>query len=215
MIRLLTYKTGGVIYIPNFIDEETSNGAFTALARVSNFETKYMNFSGTLIGLPRKITYFGDKPYSYSGVTHEPKPFNSIIFDIKKLIVNEKSINTVVTQKSLEKLNTCLVNLYENENDSVAFHCDDEKELGPDNKNNILIASVSFGAERDFVIRTKTILQKQLGEENTDNFELKIGLKHGSLLIMYGDFQSRFEHSVPKAKCRKEARINLTYRVIE
>jgi hypothetical protein len=104
MIRLLTYKTGGAIYIPNFIDEETSNGAFNALARVSNFETKYMNFSGTLIGLPRKITYFGDKPYSYSGITHEPKPFNPIIFDIKKLIVNEKSINSVVTQKSLEKL---------------------------------------------------------------------------------------------------------------
>lgn len=215
MIRLITYKTGGAIYIPNFIDEETSNGAFHALARVSNFETKYMNISGTLIGLPRKITYFGDKPYSYSGVTHEPKPFNSIIFDIKKLIINEKSINSVVTQKSLEKLNTCLVNLYENENDKIHFHSDDEKELGPDNEKNILIASVSFGAERDFVIRTKTILQKQLGEENTDNFELKIGLKHGSLLIMYGDFQSRFEHSVPKAKCRKEARINLTYRVIE
>jgi alkylated DNA repair dioxygenase AlkB len=215
MIRLLTYKTCGAIYIPNFIDEETSNGAFNVITKSVEFEIKYMNVQGTLIGLPRSVAYFGDKPYIYSGITHNVKPFNPIVSAIKKLIIEEKSINTVVTQKSLEKLNTCLINVYQDETDSIAFHSDDEKELGPDNKNNILVASVSFGAERDFVIRTKTILQKQLGEENTDNFELKIGLKHGSLLIMYGDFQSRFEHSVPKAKCRKEARINLTYRVIE
>jgi alkylated DNA repair dioxygenase AlkB len=215
MIRLITYKTGGAIYIPNFIDEETSNGAFNVISKTVQFETKYMNIQGTLIGLPRSTAYFGDKPYTYSGITHDVKPFNPIISSIKKLIIDEKSVNSVVTAKSLEKLNTCLLNVYQNELDSIAFHSDDEKELGPDNEKNILIASVSFGAERDFVIRTKTILQKQLGEENTDNFELKIGLKHGSLLIMYGDFQSRFEHSVPKAKCRKEARINLTYRVIE
>lgn len=105
MIRLLTYKTGGAIYIPNFIDEETSNGAFNVISKTVEFEIKYMSIQGTLIGLPRSTAYFGDKPYTYSGITHETKPFNPIVSAIKKLIVEEKSINTVVTQKSLEKLN--------------------------------------------------------------------------------------------------------------
>ena len=43
MIRLITYKTGGAIYVPNFIDEETSNGAFNVISKTVQFETKYMN----------------------------------------------------------------------------------------------------------------------------------------------------------------------------
>ncbi len=214
MIRLLCSKTGGALYFPNFLDLETANTVFNSLAKGLNFETKYMNIQGNLIGLPRKLAYFGEKSYAYSGITHEATPFPPILNSVKKLItqVNTKDI---ITTKSLEKLNSCLINLYENENDKIHFHSDDEKELGPDNLKNVLIASVTVGEERDFVIRTKVLLQKQLGEENTDNFELKIGLRHGSLLLMYGDFQQRFEHGILKANCRKEARINMTYRVIE
>ena len=44
---------------------------------------------------------------------------------------------------------------------------------------------------------------------------LDIELKHGSLAIMYGDFQHKYEHAILKEKTRKNARINLTFRVVK
>ena len=62
MIRLITYKTGGAIYVPNFIDEETSNGAFNVISKTVQFETKYINIQCTLIVLYRSTVYYGDNP---------------------------------------------------------------------------------------------------------------------------------------------------------
>lgn len=215
MYRLLTTKTGGAIYIPSFLEEEQATELFQIIPRIVQFETKYMQFSDSLIPLPRKIGYVGEKDYSYSGITHKAQLYHPILKSIQDLIIKDTRLHTVINFKTLEKLNSCLINAYESENNKVHWHSDSEKELGPDNKKNILIVSLSLGEERDFVIRNKEILQKQLGAENTDNFELKVGLKHGSLLVMYGDFQHKYEHSIPKVKTRKELRINLTFRVIQ
>lgn len=215
MYKLLSTKTGGAVYFPDFLDSEKANELFQIIPSIIQFETKYMNFSGSLIPLPRKIAYCGDKNYSYSGITHKAQPYHPILKSIQNLIIKDSRIHSIIVPKTLEKLNSCLINAYEDENAKVHWHSDNEKELGPDNKKNILIVSLSLGEERDFLIRNKEILQKQLGKENTDNFELKIGLKHGSLLIMYGDFQHKYEHCIPKEKTRKELRLNLTFRVIE
>lgn len=215
MYKLLTTKSGGALYIPSFLDNEQANELFNVIPQIIQFETKYMNFSGSLIPLPRKIGYYGDKNYSYSGIVHKAKPYHHILKSVQNSIIESKQLHSIINQKILEKLNSVLINAYENENDKVHWHSDDEKELGPNNKTNILIASLSLGEERDFLIRNKEILQKQLGNENTDNMELKIGLKHGSLLVMYGDFQHKYEHSIPKVKTRKELRINLTFRAIQ
>ena len=42
---------------------------------------------------------------------------------------------------------SCLVNLYEDENDHVPWHSDNEKEVGPS------VASISLGATRTFKMR--------------------------------------------------------------
>lgn len=215
MYKLLTTKTGGALYIPSFLEEKQANELFSVIPQIVEFETKYMNFAGSLIPLPRKIGYYGENDYSYSGIVHKAKPYHAVIKSIRDLIIQDKRLHSIINQKSLEKLNSVLINAYEDENDKVYWHSDDEKELGPNNKSNILVVSLSLGEERDFLIRNKEIHQKRLGIENTDNMELKIGLKHGSLLVMYGDFQHKYEHSIPKVKTRKELRINLTFRVIE
>lgn len=214
MYKLLSTKTGGLLYIPDFLNLETANTVFNSLAQGVRFETKYMNFSGSLIGLPRKTAYFGEKDYSYSGITHSALDFPPILNSIIKLVKENTFVTSTVSVKNLEKLNSCLINCYENENDSVSYHSDNEKELGPDFEKNILVVSLSLGEVRKFSIRTKEVNQKAIGEENTDNFKIDIELKHGSLLIMYGDFQHKYEHAVLKEKTRKETRINLTFRVI-
>lgn len=214
MYKLLSTKTGGLLYIPDFLNLETANTVFNSLAQGVRFETKYMNFSGSLIGLPRKTAYFGEKDYSYFGITHSSLDFPPILNSIIKLVKENTFVTSTVSVKNLEKLNSCLINCYENENDSVSYHSDNEKELGPDFEKNILVVSLSLGEVRKFSIRTKEVNQKAIGEENTDNFKMDIELKHGSLLIMYGDFQHKYEHAVLKEKTRKETRINLTFRVI-
>jgi hypothetical protein len=49
--------------------------------------------------------------------------------------------------------NTCLLNYYRDGKDSVGWHSDDEPIYGP----RPLIASVSLGAARDFVLRRKNV----------------------------------------------------------
>ena len=214
MYKLLSTKTGGLLYIPNFLNTETANTLFNSLAQGLKFETRYMNFSGTEILIPRKTAYFGEKDYSYSGITHKAEPFPDVLNSILKLVKENSFVTNTIQIKNLEKLNSCLINCYENENDSVSYHSDNEKELGPDFEKNILVVSLSLGEVRNFSIRTKESNQKAIGKENTDNFKMDIELKHGSLVIMYGDFQHKYEHAVLKEKTRKNARINLTYRMI-
>ncbi|MEC7985072.1 MAG: alpha-ketoglutarate-dependent dioxygenase AlkB, partial [Myxococcota bacterium] len=76
-------------------------------------------------------------------------------------------------------------------------------ELGP----NPLIAAVSLGAPRRFVLRHKN--RKFKGGKQ------KITLHHGSLLIMGGDFQHRWRHGIPQTKGPAGPRINITFRTLK
>jgi len=95
--------------------------------------------------------------------------------------------------------NSCLLNLYHNGDDGMAWHSDDEKTLQTDSA----IASLSFGAERKFMLR-----HKQTKET------LSIILQNGSLLLMRGSTQTNWQHSLPKSKKIMTPRINLTFRVM-
>jgi len=64
-----------------------------------------------------------------------------------------------------------------------------------------VIASYSIGAERDFILKNKWT------KESTT-----IKLPHNSLLIMGGDTQKNYLHSVPKRKGCREPRVNFTWR---
>lgn len=200
-MNLISNSTGGCFLIEKFFSEKISNDYFAEIISACSFETKYMPINGKLIGMPRKISYFGNKDYTYSGVKHSKQPFPEFISKILQTLCESELLTKRIKKESLKSLNSCLINYYENENDYISFHSDDEKELGPDNKTNILIVSVSFGCEREFVIKNK-------------KSELKISLQNGSVLIMYGDFQQHYVHSLIKGKTKCDGRINLTFRVI-
>jgi alkylated DNA repair dioxygenase AlkB len=148
---------------------------------------------GTQTYLPRYSAWYGDsdKPYTYSGLTLQPNKWNKGLLFIKKEI--EKVANV--------SFNSVLMNWYRDGDDYISWHTDAEDELG----KNPTIGSVNFGATRDFVIR-----------RNSDNSKkLKIPLENGTLLIMSGELQHYWEHSLPKRKKVKETRLNLTFRVIK
>jgi alkylated DNA repair dioxygenase AlkB len=102
-----------------------------------------------------------------------------------------------VEQAADHSFNSMLLNYYRHGRDSIGFHADDEPELG----TNPLIASLSLGATRTFILRHNRTAEKRTYD-----------LTHGSLLIMSGTLQHFWKHSVPKTTAAVGERINLTFR---
>ena len=141
---------------------------------------------------PRETAWFGNPGvnYKYSGIEHKAKPWFPLLEDIR----------TQVQMASGVIFNSVLVNRYRDENDSVAWHADDEPELGA----APTIGSLSFGASRKF----------QLREKNKRGKIFNVFLHHGDLLIMPPPTQQHWLHCVPKSRSTTSERINLTFREI-
>lgn len=185
-------ENGEYIYYPNFFVKDESDHFFNSLRAKIIWNQESMNMYGKKINFPRLTAWYGDddKPYSFSGITLQPRPWTKEILDIKHKIEPEAAVS----------FNSVLLNLYRNGNDSISWHTDAEPELGI----NPVIASVNFGATRKFQLRHITTGEKR-----------EIDLVHGSLLIMRGELQHFWQHQVPKTSKVVGERINLTFRVIK
>ncbi|MDY0779666.1 alpha-ketoglutarate-dependent dioxygenase AlkB family protein [Tenacibaculum sp. IB213877] len=139
----------------------------------------------------RKVAWYGEKPfeYQYSNVTKIALPFTNELLEIKKKI--EELTN--------ETYNSCLLNLYHDGSEGMAWHSDGEKDL----KKNGAIASVTFGAERKFGFKHKETKEV-----------VSLVLQHGSLLVMKDETQTHWLHRLPPTKKVHRPRVNLTFRTI-
>lgn len=146
---------------------------------------------GRRIVTARKVAWYGDVAYdyAYSGTTKQALPWNADLLVLK----------AAVERITGDRFNSCLLNLYHDGNEGMAWHSDDEKSLS----RNSTIASLSFGAERKFCFRHKR-----------DPHATAILLEHGSLLVMRGETQTHWLHSLPKSKNVTTPRINLTFRTM-
>lgn len=146
---------------------------------------------GKLIITKRKVAWYGDSDYlyTYSNTTKKALPWTKELLELKKLA--EDISGTV--------FNSCLLNLYHDGNEGMAYHSDDEKSLG----KNTTIASMSFGAERKFSFKHR---------QTKDT--VSVLLEHGSLLVMKDETQSHWLHRLPPSKKITRPRVNLTFRTI-
>ncbi|GFG08855.1 DNA repair family protein [Aspergillus udagawae] len=101
------------------------------------------------------------------------------------------------------RYNFCLVNYYASGDDSISYHSDDERFLGP----NPCIASLSLGAKRDFLMKHKLA-------EGVEAAPIKMSLASGDMVVMRGETQANWLHSVPKRRGSdtRQGRINITFR---
>lgn len=112
--------------------------------------------------------------------------------------------------------NVCLVNYYATGADSIAFHSDDERFLGP----APAIASFSLGARRDFLLKHKPFPPPGDAAAAAPRPPAALGtlrfpLGSGDMLLMRGATQANWLHSVPKRSGRHAedgGRINITFR---
>ncbi len=142
----------------------------------------------------RKIVWMGDTDadYQYSGHVRQTVPWSDIVFHVKQKI--EQALAEVGVTANF---NTCLLNYYPSGADGMGYHADNEKELG----HRPVIASLSLGATRKFVFKHKKTQDK-----------VELYLESGQLLVMHGDTQTFWKHTITKTKTVDAGRISLTFR---
>jgi alkylated DNA repair dioxygenase AlkB len=158
---------------------------FAALRR----EVPWKQLRNRLWTFPRLTAFVADPGvvYRYSGVTHVGSGWP----------VRLRAVRERVEQFAGAAFNGVLLNCYRDGNDSMGRHADAEAVLGP----NPIVASVSLGAVRAFVLRHKCSRETRT-----------LDLAHGSLLLMGGTLQHRWVHELPKSRLPVGERINLTFR---
>ncbi len=185
-------KDGTVNYYGKVLNQKEADYYLKTLLDSIEWRNDEAIIFGKRIITKRKVAWYGDKSYeyTYSNTTKSALPWTKELLELKLLI----------EQQSGETFNSCLLNLYHNGEEGMAWHSDAEKDL----KRNGAIASVSFGAERKFAFKHK---------ESKETISLV--LEHGSLLIMKGSTQSHWLHRLPPTKLISRPRVNLTFRTIE
>lgn len=190
-MRQIVNKDGYVYLIERFIPADIADRYCQSLLQDVLWQEEHYTIYGKTVAAPRLVAWYGDPDatYSYSGISHTPLPWVPLLIELKNL----------VEQKSQHSFNSVLCNLYRNGQDSMGWHADKEPELG----TNPYIASLSFGATRLFKFR-------HLKTKDT----IDVLLENGSLLLMGGELQYHWRHSLPKTTKVNQPRINLTFRKI-
>lgn len=185
---------GEILFMRNFLSTEEAQKIYEVLQNTINWKQEQITIFGKTHPIPRKTAWYGDEGfnYSYSGIKCYPDKWTKELLEIKSKI--EKLIPP-------SNFTSVLLNLYNDGNDKMGWHADDEKELGI----NPIIASLSIGETRRFDIKHKEI----------KGLQYKFELTSGSLLIMRGALQHHWLHQIPIQKKVINPRINLTFRTIK
>ena len=184
-------KDGEVDYFDEILFKEQANNYLHALLNKIAWKNDEVNLFGKRIITKRKVAWYADKPfkYTYSNNTKQALPWIEELLELK----------AIVEKKSGECFNSCLLNLYQDGMQSMAWHSDAEKEL----KKDGAIASLSLGAQRKFSLKHRK-----------SNETVSLILNHGSLLVMKNETQTHWLHRLPPSKLINEPRVNLTFRTI-
>lgn len=187
----LPYQGKVRYYGPLFTSKE-ADAYFKDLMQTTAWKQDEAILFGKKILTKRKVAWYGDQPfaYTYSNSTKYALPWTPVLMKLKEKIESQTG----------ETFNSCLLNLYHDGSEGMAWHSDGEKDL----KKRGTIASLSFGAMRKFSFKHKR-----------DKLRIDLMLEHGSLLLMQDETQVHWLHRLPPSKKIHHPRINLTFRTIE
>ncbi|NRA72472.1 MAG: alpha-ketoglutarate-dependent dioxygenase AlkB [Gammaproteobacteria bacterium] len=187
----ILHRDGVVNYHGTIMSCEMANEFYQYLLNNISWQPDKSLINGQLIETRRHVAWYGEQAYKYrySNTTKVALPWTEELLAIKKR----------VEQASQQTFNSCLLNLYHDGSEGMAWHSDGEQDLMP----NGAIGSFSVGAERKFSFK-----HKQTQEA------VSLFLQHGSLLVMKGATQQHWLHRLAPTKSVTTPRINLTFRTI-
>lgn len=179
-------------YIPNLFEAYLGAQLMEKFIKETPWAQKIVNMYDKQVITPRLSAWFADaETYDYTSLRKSaPNLWTPELLMIKSVIEPIAGV----------RFNSVLLNYYRDGNDSVAWHSDNEKALG----THPIIASVTFGQVRSFDIRNKA--------DHSEKYSVR--LEHGSLLLMKGDLQSKWEHRIAKSTRHMKPRLNLTFRIV-
>lgn len=188
--NLLPYG-GTVNYHGRIFSHQKAAQYFNRLLETIEWRNDEAVIFGKRIITKRKVAWYGEEEfeYTYSNITKKALRWTDELLELK----------TSVEENSNQTYNSCLLNLYHEGDEGMAWHSDGEKDL----MKNGAIASLSFGAERKFAFKHKET-----------NVTAHLILQNGSLLLMKDECQSNWLHRLPPTKLKTGPRINLTFRTI-
>ncbi|WP_070971860.1 alpha-ketoglutarate-dependent dioxygenase AlkB family protein [Vibrio sonorensis] len=178
-----------LLLIPDFLPSTKADQCFSDLLEHVPWKQEAISLFGKSVLQPRVQAWYGDKSYTYSGLSMQPLPWLPILLRLKQQCESASG----------HKYNSLLANLYRDGKDSMGWHQDNEPELG----RNPTIASLSLGGTRRFSLKHKF-----------NDHKYQIDLQHGTLLVMSGSTQHFWMHQVAKTTKAVSPRINLTFRRI-
>lgn len=184
-------KDGTVNYFGKIMSLPNANRYYEILLNTIAWENDSAIIFGKKIITKRKVAWYGSSEfdYTYSKITKKALLFTKELLQLKQ----------IAEEKTGATYNSCLLNLYHDGNEGMAWHSDGETAL----KKNGAIASLSFGAERKFAFKHKETKET-----------VGLILEHGSLLVMKDQTQTHWLHRLPPTTKIQKPRINLTFRTI-
>lgn len=184
-------KDGEAIYYGKIMDASKTKEYLQLLLENIVWKNDEAVIFGKHIITKRKVAWYAnqDFSYTYSNITKQALPWTAELLALRELVAEITGV----------EYNSCLLNLYHDGDEGMAWHSDDEKELA----KNSSIASLTFGAERKFAFK-----HKQSKET------VSLILESGSLLMMKGKTQTCWLHKLPPTKKVKSPRVNLTFRIM-
>lgn len=189
-LNLLPFD-GVVNYFGKVLTEQEANSFLHSLLHTIEWKNDEAVIFGRHIITKRKAAWYGNTAYTYtySNITKQALPWTPELLYLKQL----------AEELTGATYNSCLLNLYHDGDEGMAWHSDDEKTLA----KGAAITSLSFGSERKFAFK-----HKKTGQT------VSLVLEHGSLLVMKEATQTNWLHRLPKTKKINQPRVNLTFRTI-
>ena len=189
--RGIRFENQQFLYVEDFLKIGTATSLLNHCLRDIKWHRETVTMFGSKHQAPRFTAWYADSgcSYHYSGTSRLGEPWSSRLADTCALI----------TRQLRHPFNFMLANRYRSGSDYVGWHSDNERNMGV----RPVIASLSLGASRIFRVRPRS-----------GGTSKGLLLRHGSLLVMWGDSQSLFKHSVPRTTQAKSERVNLTYRYV-
>ncbi|HRE89343.1 MAG TPA: alpha-ketoglutarate-dependent dioxygenase AlkB [Myxococcota bacterium] len=182
-----------VAHVPDWVPDEAA--LMERLLNELPLKQETLKILGKDVLTPRLTGWFGDADarYVYSKTLFVPEPWTPGLSALRGRLFDALGVY----------FNGVLANHYRGGDDAMGWHSDDEKELGPRAPDDVLIASVSLGAKRRFLLKPRR-----------GGTSLGWDLGGGDLFLMGGTTQRHYVHRLARTAKAVGPRLNLTFRIV-
>ncbi len=188
-------ETSWVEHVPDWLSGH--HRMLQLLLETADWEQHRRNMYDRIVDVPRLVAGLpgsGERLDFYEGEVNclPSRAPRQKIDEANAWLVHMASLLSVRYRRVLESVTLAH---YRSGSDSVAFHGD---KMGP-LRGNTVIAIVSIGERRRFLLRPNAAVQRQ-GERAALSYPLSFQFGGGDLLVMGGACQRDYEHAVPKIR---------------